>query len=360
MTRRAWNAVAVALAIVGLQAASAQARTVVVSTDPTCQNAIKERYSTIQAAVNASAVGGTVLVCPGTYPEQVVLSVPLIIKGVNNPAANQSSPVITIPAGGLIVNVGNGIDQAQLVMQGLASANSQFVNLVIDGAGGSCSAPTSGIKLYNVGDATWTSSAGIVSGVTVRNQCGDAVNAENSYVTLQNSVVHDVSGTGFRASGGDVLVSNNSMHNVGGWGAWLTASANSIVQNNTLSTNSGITVDGSSTLVQVSGNVIGPYTGTGILVVESGVNVKSNKINGAYAGIWLYKASNSFVMSNTLNHMYSFGIVDEGSQAGNLIQNNVLIDMPKGIVLYNSDASGDVITPNTFNAVNIMTSTTLW
>ena len=358
MTKRALNAAAIALAITGLQAATAQARTVVVSTDPTCQDAVKERYSTIQAAVNASAEGGTVLVCPGTYPEQVVLSKPLIIKGVNNPAANQSSAIIRIPAGGLTVNVGNGTDQAQLVMQG--TTNAQFVNLVVDGAGGSCSAPTSAIKLYNVGDATWTSSAGIVSGVTIRNQCGEGVNAENSYITLQNSVVHDVSGNGFRASGGDVLVSNNSMHNVGGWGAWLTASANSIVQNNTLSTNSGIIVDGSSTLVQVSGNVIGPYTGTGILVVESGVNVKSNKINGAYSGIWLYKASNSFVQNNTLNHMYSFGIVDEASLTNNLIQSNLLIDMPKGIVVYNSDAAGDVVTLNTFNGVDVTISTTLW
>jgi len=171
MTRRALNAAAASLAIVGLQAASAYARTVVVSTDPTCQTNIRERYSTIQAAVNASTVGGTVLVCPGAYPEQVVLSMPLIIKGVANPAANQSTAVITIPAGGLIVNVGNGTDQAQLVMQG--TNNAQFVNLVVDGAGGSCSAPTSAIKLYNVGDPTWTASAGIVSGVTIRNQCGD-------------------------------------------------------------------------------------------------------------------------------------------------------------------------------------------
>jgi len=346
----------------GLQAASAEARTVVVSSNPTCQDAIKERYSTIQAAVNASAPGGTVLVCPGTYPEQVVLTMPLIIKGVSNPVANQSTAVITVPAGGLIVNVGNGVERAQLVMQGFSTGQSQFVNLVVDGTGGDCSAPTSGIKAYNVGDSTWTSSAGVVSGVTVRNQCGDAVSSENSYIAFQNSVVHDIGGNGFRAVGGDVLVSNNSMHNVALWGASLTANANSVVQNNTFSTQRGINVDGASTLVQVTGNIIGPFTGTGILIVESSANLKSNKINGAYAGIWLYKATNTMVTSNTLNHMNAFGIVDEASQTGNVIQSNLLIDMPKGIVLYNSDASGDaaLITLNTFNAVDVLNSTTLW
>jgi parallel beta-helix repeat protein len=360
MTNRALTATAIALAVVALQAATAQARTVVVSADPTCQDSIKERYATIQAAVNASAVGGTVLVCPGTYPEQVVLSMPLIIKGVANPAANRSTAVITIPPGGLVVNVSNGTDRAQLVMQGFNTGQAQFVNLVVDGTGGTCSDPTSAIKLYNVGDSTWTSSAGIVSGVTIRNQCGDGVNAENSYITMQNSVVHDVSGNGFRSVGGDVLVSNNSMHNVALWGASLTASSNSIVQNNTLSTQRGVTVDGGSALVQVSGNIIGPFTGPGVLISESVANVKSNKINGAYAGVWLYKATGSMVMSNTLNHMYAYGIVDEASQTGNTIQNNVLTEMPTGIVVYNSDGSGDVISPNTFNAVDTMTSNALW
>jgi len=361
MPQRAWSAVAIAFVLVGLQAGIAQARTVVVGSDPTCQESIKERYATIQAAVNASAAGGTVLVCPGKYPEQVVLGQPLIIKGVSNPAAGTSSAIIGVPAGGLAVNVSNGTDTAQVVFQGFNSGQAQLVNLIVDGAGGSCSGPTAGVKLYNVGDPTWTSSAAIVSGVVVRNQCSDAVNADNAYITVQNSIMHDIGGNGVTGLGGDLLVNNNTMHNVAAWGVALTASANSVVSNNNLSTQRGILVDSGSSAVQVSSNIIGPFTGTGVLVVQStGVNVKSNKINGSYAGIWLYKVSTSMVMSNTLNHMYQFGIVDEGSLAGNTIQNNVITAAPKGIVLYNSDGSGDIITPNTFNAVDAHNSNWLW
>jgi len=36
---------------------------------------------TIQAAVNASSPGDTVLVCPGTYPEQVTITKDLILQG---------------------------------------------------------------------------------------------------------------------------------------------------------------------------------------------------------------------------------------------------------------------------------------
>ena len=36
----------------------------------TCRHGVVT-FATIQSAVNASTAGGTVLVCPGTYPEQV-------------------------------------------------------------------------------------------------------------------------------------------------------------------------------------------------------------------------------------------------------------------------------------------------
>jgi parallel beta-helix repeat protein len=362
MSTRVLSAIAIAFLGIGLQAGIAQARTVVVGSDPTCQDGIKERYSTIQAAVNASAVGGAVLVCPGTYPEQVVLTMPLIIKGVTNPGSNQSSAIVTVPAGGLAVNVSNGTDVAQIVVQGFNSGQAQIVNLIVDGAGGGCSlGPTSGIKLYNVGDATWTSSSGVVSGVVVRNECGDAVNAENSFITVQNSIMHDVGVNGITTNGGDTLINNNTMHNINVWGVSVSGGVNSVVSNNVLASQRGINVDGGSTGVQVTGNTIGPYTGTAILAqYSSGLNIKSNKVHGAYSGVWLYQVSGSMVMSNTLSNLYGFGIVDEASHAGNTIQNNVLTEMPKGIVTYNSDTSGDVVTPNTFNQVDVMNTNTLW
>ena len=228
--------------------------------------------------------------------------------------------------------------------------------------GGGCSqGPTSGIKLLNVGDATWTSSSAVVSAVVVRNECGDAVNAENSFITVQNSIMHDVGLNGITTNGGDTLINNNTMHNINIWGVSVTAGVNSVVSNNVLASQRGINVDGGSTGVQVTTNTIGPYTGTAILAqYSSGLNIKSNKVHGAYAGVWLYQVSGSMVMSNTLSNLYGFGIVDEASHAGNTIQNNVLTEMPKGIVTYNSDLAGDIVTPNTFNQVDVMNTNTLW
>ena len=59
-------------------------------------------FSTIQGAVAASSSGGTVLVCPGTYPEQVVINTPLTLKGIVS--GNHGAAVITVPASGLLLD----------------------------------------------------------------------------------------------------------------------------------------------------------------------------------------------------------------------------------------------------------------
>src|SRR5882762_7164364 len=49
----------------------------------TCRSGIVT-FSTIQSAVNASPAGATVLVCPGAYPEQVVINKALTLRGVQS------------------------------------------------------------------------------------------------------------------------------------------------------------------------------------------------------------------------------------------------------------------------------------
>lgn len=48
------------------------------NSDRSCRSAA---FKTIQSAVNAAQAGGTVVVCPGTYHEQVVISKPLTLAG---------------------------------------------------------------------------------------------------------------------------------------------------------------------------------------------------------------------------------------------------------------------------------------
>jgi pectin methylesterase-like acyl-CoA thioesterase len=53
-------------------------------------------YSTISQAVSSVPSGSTVLVCPGVYAEQVTVTQPLTLRGVNS--ANTANPTIIVPA----------------------------------------------------------------------------------------------------------------------------------------------------------------------------------------------------------------------------------------------------------------------
>src|SRR4029453_501942 len=83
----------------GIAAAGVEAATLVVGS---CGTA-KVKYPTIQAAINAAQSGDTITICPGTYPEQIVLRIPLTIKGIANGTSNAA--VITVPPGGLLPNI---------------------------------------------------------------------------------------------------------------------------------------------------------------------------------------------------------------------------------------------------------------
>jgi hypothetical protein len=56
-------------------------------------------YTTIQAAVNAAPRNATVLVCPGTYAEQITITTPLTLEGISAPPL--PNPTIAGPADGL-------------------------------------------------------------------------------------------------------------------------------------------------------------------------------------------------------------------------------------------------------------------
>ena len=92
-------------------------------------------YPTIQLAVNAVIAGSLIQVCPGSYPEQVVVNKNVTLKGIA--AANQGAAIITSPPGGLVQNTaslatGNPI-AAQLLVQAPATAVS-ITNITVDGS----------------------------------------------------------------------------------------------------------------------------------------------------------------------------------------------------------------------------------
>lgn len=54
-------------------------------------------FANISAAVSSVPPSSTVLVCPGTYKEQVTISQPLTLQGITS--ANSARAVIAVPDG---------------------------------------------------------------------------------------------------------------------------------------------------------------------------------------------------------------------------------------------------------------------
>jgi len=110
-------------------------------------------YSTIQAAVNASSPGDTILVCPGNHPEQVTIGINLTLQGLEiNPNGGAAS-VVTVPFGGTVQNAtslgGSPVDAQIFINNG---ANVTINNLTVDGRGNginSCAPDLIGIYFQN-------------------------------------------------------------------------------------------------------------------------------------------------------------------------------------------------------------------
>lgn len=256
----------------------------------TCQPALPH-FSTIQAAINASAQGGTVLVCPGTYPEQIQIFHPLTLKGVDNSGSNMA--LITMPPGGV---------GAQIYVQ---ATNVNLSDITVDGTGNGATVCGQG----PTGIYYWLSS-GTINHVAIRNEfpttgpiadcnTGDGIfvgtnNTGASNVTIENSSIH-----GFQANGVEV----------NGRGASATIKFNSIGGNVVGPTSNGIAIwfGGSGTVTSNNIiNVLEPvafpnqfFAGFGIIVqCSQGVTISGNTIGDTQTGIVV---SSEFCSSTTGN-----------------------------------------------------------
>jgi hypothetical protein len=325
--------------LLGAQYAVANNGTVVVGT---CKPKLKS-FTLIQLAVNGVAPGGTVFVCPGTYPEQVVISQPLSLVGIAD--SNMDEAIITIPSGGLTTITPSIFGEnvaAQVLVQ--TSGVVDITNITTDGTGGdqACVNWLAGI-FYASG------SSGTVARVRTRNQidttCGVGIWAENGgntgeWITIQGSSVHDSDSSGIvlgatsslkvdvrdnfvspnAASAVDILavgVSGDIVDNdlIGGAaGIFDLSNGLAINANGITSTQFGVVVLGTATLQ--SNDIMNTLTGVSLNV--PGSKVQSNRITESSAAAIELNCNSANVAHNTINDAV-VGLSDEPS---NLSGNN--------------------------------------
>jgi parallel beta-helix repeat protein len=353
MPRTVWAICFAAVLLTGLLGRSLAATMVVVGPN-TCKSTLTH-YSTIQSAVNAVPWGTIIMVCPGSYPEQVIISQPLTLEGVTDGTGNAA--VITVPGGGLVQNGTSfsfGPVAVQLLVQNTVGVT--IKGLVVDGKGGNCPLGSNrnvGIGVFNVGTANDGTAAARIDSVVARNDTtcfGDGILADMSYITITNSEIHDVNQTAIDAYNAKYTITNNSVQRSGAYGIVLVDNANgSVVSGNNVS-------DGSSGILSSGPNVGATIT-------------KNTVLNNSYAGVWTFfttnqtvtynvvtnslwplvveEGTNNTVQNNKLSDAFYDGILDEFSFGGNNITKNTVNEALFGIFA-DGTTSGDTLVPNTF------------
>jgi hypothetical protein len=259
----------------------------------TCQPRLPS-FSTIQSALTATPLPNVVKVCPGTYPEQLVITIPVTLEGIS--AGNATGATISVPASGLSVNVTNalyGNAAAQVLVQN-AGGEVNLSNLTVDGTGNKVGTNASVVGVY------YANSSGTMDHLTLQNQNGNELgvgvwlegDGANPSVTLEKSNLR-----GFDYSGVDAETNSSSS------GLTATIEGNYFTASfPTYPVQAAIGI-GSGVKALVSGNLISPGFTVGVGGGNEG-SIFENTITGANTGIWTHGAS---VTSNTI---YNSGTLD--------------------------------------------------
>jgi parallel beta-helix repeat protein len=301
-------------------------------------------YPTISAAVGAATAGAIIKVCPGTYPEQVVIGTSLTLEGITS--GNASRAVITVPGSGFattITEVTHGDTVTPQVLVTVPGVN--ISNITVDGTGASISTKWFAGIFYESG------SSGIIKGVTTRNQTaamGAGIWAENGTstsesVTIENSSVHDANELG-------IYVASNQTPPT------LTAT----VLRNHVVTSSFVSIGNYNANASITSNVVtvtggGAY---GIAMVNNSVgSITSNTVSNAYYGILVYVGSptsqSSSIKSNLVLNSIYYGVWIEGANNAT-VESNTIVQGPVGIEFQCSAGLGsNTVKNNTISDVTI-------
>ena len=271
------------------------ARTYIVGKPNTpCPNA---QYPTISAAVAAAAPGDLIEICPALYDEQLLITKPLTLRGLEVRGMDR---VLLQP--GTLSPVG-GLSASEAVITVMNTSNVAIQNLAIDASKNTiqgCGLVLAGVHFFNA------------SGLIERNAIFGAMVSNPQSCPLLKLLLY---GTGFGvqvdASGRgpyDVTIRHNSIHHY---------------------TRNGILAVGSAVRTEIKGNTIsgiGPAAGVfqfGVFLSEGAVGrVHGNGITEGLCGTLSFDACVG---------ARSEGVVLRGAGDGTLIDENVITNAQSGI-----------------------------
>jgi len=323
-------------------------------------------YPTISSAISVSAANDRINVCPGTYPEQVVINKPLFLAGMEAFTATGvlDRAVITLPSTFTTTvksQYNNQMFAPQILVQNVNTAGHFGVvitNLTVDGSADPAGQPYYcqgiGVTPGLVGifyDATSSVSVqGNIGDVTTRNQltqniaCGYGIWVENDgpvnqSVIIQHNSIHDfdlggitaVTGPGGAPPALTATIRSNDVHSGSACPACLPY---------------GIDTEDTETPGTIESNII-TGGGYGIMNGSSPISIINNTVAGAGTGIYLFFDGASTLASNYLADVGTAFDLYDSSNPGPTIKSNTTKNT-QTVIEYNCSPNVTV-TSNTFS-----------
>ena len=296
------------------------------------------RFSTIQAALDASPAPNTVEVCPGQHAEQVTITKPVTLEGIT--ASNGTLAQIILPDSApttTTVDADGDVEAAvaQVYVHNVSGGSVNLTNLDVDGMGFGTN------DIFFIG-VLYEDSSGTINHVITAEQ---TTNVEGG-----------IAGWGMWIQGGSskpsVTVENSSLQDAGGGifavGETATPDLTVTIKNNFISMDSAtannlVVYDGTDPTV--SGNVLNGGL-FGIIIDAPTGSITGNTVLGSQIGIEL-DVDGAAVTSNNVYGAVSAGInVEANSLKTSVIENNTISSVDMGSVYDIIDSSGTGIALN--------------
>jgi parallel beta-helix repeat protein len=355
-------------------------------------------FNTIQSAVNFAPPNSLIIVCPGTYTEQVTVTKTLALKGSGTSSTKIKAPLIlgadTFGQLNIVTLTGAGVTVAisGFTISGPGSGPCNSINYGIFISGGA-TGYVFGNSILSIRDTPFggcQNGGGIRVGSRFLGTTGTATITSNSISDYQKSgIVVDNAGSSANIYGNTVkgvgptpLIAQN--------GIQVSREAKAIVSHNTVSGNEcdhpvcGPNLDvqtqsaGILPFNDVTGSLAATFSdnivfGNDIGVAPSsvtGISLSKNRISdNRYANIALFTSNNNFIDENTisvssaiakgvsctvsacLGASYTLGIdILESSNGNSITRNSVTVTADPYAVLLDRLASGNSVTCNNLSA----------
>ncbi|MGH9512522.1 MAG: right-handed parallel beta-helix repeat-containing protein [Terriglobales bacterium] len=338
-TKRISVHLGLALLFLGTVCVTASAATLTVGKE-TCPNA---QYSTIASAISAAAPGDIIDICPALYPEQLVISKPLTLRGVRvNVAGNDVKRILIQP---FLQNIQDLPVEAVITVM-----NASYVtidNLAIDGSQNSVSGCTPGLAAVHYFNSSGRVINNAIFGAQFPNpqSCSpssapggngigvqvDADQSRHFHVSVENNSIHDYSANGIRVDGSGVTAEIEG-NNVSGVGPSI-----GTFQFGVLVVNGAV--------AQIKGNVItegrcGTLSATDCFNIRSegvtlrlagdGTVVDSNVITDAQSGVFINAVNNVQITNNFISNIDALDGIDMQGTSNSLLDGNTIVNATIG------------------------------